>query len=109
MDENTLKPPSPPGLDNLSPPLKDFVAFFDLDQDLIDAAAKTCTESKSPDLTRDGLATWLKALPESEKNAILLRLVDGEGPRLALDLEARFRRDREKAARSAVKKSKAGG
>jgi hypothetical protein len=65
----------PPGLSQLDPALRAFAEFFAIDQDLIAAAAEA-----SPDLTAtvEPLERWMGLLPETERNAFLLRVARGE-------------------------------
>lgn len=70
-----MEPPVPPGLGQLDPALQAFAEFFAIDQDLIAAAAEV-----SPDLTAtdEPLERWVTLLPETERNAFLLRMARGE-------------------------------
>lgn len=73
--EPLIEPPVPPGLRQLDPALRAFAEFFAIDQDLIAAAAEA-----SPDLTAtvEPLERWIGLLPETERNAFLLRVARGE-------------------------------
>lgn len=70
-----IEPPVPPGLGQLTAPLRAFIEFFGVDQDLVAAAAQT-----SPPLTAtdEPLAQWVPLLPEAERNAFLVRVARGE-------------------------------
>jgi hypothetical protein len=74
-DEDIIEPPVPPNLSHLSPALHSFVDLFGLDEDLISAAAENspiAVEESEP------IEAWVTALPESERNAFLVRLARGE-------------------------------
>ncbi len=69
--EPLIEPPVPPGLGQLDPALRALMEFFAIDQDLVAAAAMV-----SPDLTPDTepLDRWVTLLPETERNAFLVRV-----------------------------------
>jgi hypothetical protein len=73
--EDLIEPPVPPNLKKLSPALKEFAEFFMVDEDLITAAA---AESVSAQATSEPIEEWLAALPETERNRYLLRVISGE-------------------------------
>jgi hypothetical protein len=71
-----LEPPVPAGLDRLTPPLKSFVKLFEIDEDLLAAAAEaSAAKSAAPELDIEKL---IAGLPERERNEFLLRLASGE-------------------------------
>jgi hypothetical protein len=72
-DEDEVEPPLPPGLDALPAPLARFAEFLRIDEDLIAAAAEA---SRDATADRSGLAAWLTALPEREKDELLLEFVE---------------------------------
>lgn len=51
FEEETLEPPVPPGLDELSPALTDFMALFEIDKDLVAAAAKGSSAATIPTIS----------------------------------------------------------
>jgi len=73
--DDPIEPPVPPGLGQLTGPLQAFVEFFDVDQDLVGAAA-----AASPSLraTEEPIERWVPLLPEAERNAFLVRAARGE-------------------------------
>ena len=85
-----LEPPVPPNLADLDAQLKSFVDFMRIDTDLI---AVTAENSISEDRRIDSkaLKTWIQNLPESEKDDILIRLVEMPSPHLGVELEHRFK------------------
>jgi hypothetical protein len=85
--EELISPPVPPNLQSLSPALENFVAFFDLDPDLVTAAAQF-----SPTVTPsdEALGAHLDRLSDDEKDRILRLLLRGEA-HLDITLAARLR------------------
>lgn len=85
-DEDLTEPPVPPNLKKLSPALRNFIEFFNLDQDLVAAAAQA--SPNAAEVNRD-LEGFLPRLPEEERMQFLIRLLKGE-PRLDIELKRRL-------------------
>ena len=87
-DESALEPPVPPGLQMLTPALESFVELFDVDEDLIQAAAE---QSANPAIeTSDSdLRRAIEQMSPQEREDFLLRLAKGE-PHLSLALKRRL-------------------
>jgi hypothetical protein len=90
LDGSAVEPPVPPGLRQLTEPLKALVEFLRIDQDLLAIAAE-----RSPDLTATrpsaaDINRWLETLPVAAKDAVILRLLAGEGTDLRLELLRRY-------------------
>lgn len=88
-DEDVVEPPVPAGLGDLPASLHRLVDFLRIDQDLLAAAAQA-----SPDLAPTGpsRARWrsgLASLPPREKDALLLRVLDGD-PHVSTELRRRL-------------------
>lgn len=77
VDEDAPEPPVPPGLGDLSASLQAFTEFLDLDPNLVAAAAETSGPLATP--SRDDLTAWVAALPASEKDRLVVDLLDGQG------------------------------
>ncbi|MBK8021204.1 MAG: hypothetical protein IPK19_07145 [Chloroflexi bacterium] len=86
-DEDLTEPPVPPDLHALTPALHGFLEFFEIDPDLVAAAAETSTKAEH---TIEELAPLLDRLSGSEKQAFLVRLLSGE-PHLDVILARRLR------------------
>jgi len=88
MDDDTCEPPVPSGLNELSKPLRNFVELFDVDEYLLQVAAKSSAarEVVSDDILRQAIAK----LSREECNEFLLRLAQGE-PRLSVEINRRLR------------------
>ncbi|WP_020472940.1 hypothetical protein [Zavarzinella formosa] len=99
--EDEVEPPVPPGLGNLSPALIDFAHFLQINDDLIAAAAEGSANAEEKQTTANDCSEWVAALPEAEKNTMLVRVMDGEAGLLNVELLQRFRS--ELAARSGAK------
>jgi hypothetical protein len=79
-----------PGIGPLTDPLEACARFFDIDPDLVQAAAETGTAAAA--MSRDSLRGALASIPEAEKTELLLRVVDGDGHVVAAELKRRFRK-----------------
>jgi hypothetical protein len=93
LDDDELEPVLPPGCPGLgepSGPLDALAEFLRIDPDLVAAAAEGMPAG-DPEQTRSALQAWLAALPGAEKDALLLRVADGEGPAARGELLKRFR------------------
>ncbi|MDQ2997150.1 MAG: hypothetical protein M3R61_08865, partial [Chloroflexota bacterium] len=73
--DDSIEPPVPPGLGQLSAPLQAFAEFFGIDQDLIAAAAIASPALKA---TKEPIERWVPLLPELERNSLLVRAARGE-------------------------------
>jgi hypothetical protein len=73
--DDLIEPPIPPGLGQLTVPLRAFMEFFGIDQDLVGAAALTSPPLKA---TKEPIERWVPLLPEAERNAFLVRAARGE-------------------------------
>jgi hypothetical protein len=74
-NEDLTEPPVPSGLHNLSPTLRNFTDFFEIDMDLVNAAAKDSERRSQPEVQ---LSDYLEHLPDDEKLDFLKRLLAGE-------------------------------
>src|SRR5262249_35135564 len=61
--DDPIEPPVPPGLGQLSAPLRAFIEFFEIDQDLVGAAATVSPALKATD---EPIERWVALLPEAE-------------------------------------------
>jgi hypothetical protein len=91
LDDDTVEPPPPLGLDRLSAALRAFARFLRVDGDLIAVAAERSAPLDAARPSRSELAQWIGGLPDSEKNELLLRLVAEGDPHLGAELLQRFR------------------
>ena len=84
------EPIAPDGLATLPAPLKSLADFLGLDGDLIKAAAERSGNLSALSPSRAKLAAWIAAIPEAEKNALLLGMTEDSDSRSRLDLQRRF-------------------
>jgi hypothetical protein len=78
VDETEFEPPVPPGLRELSRPLRAVVEFLRLDEDLLSAAAEASEPLTSIDSSAGHVRRWVAGLPAREKEDVLVRLVTGD-------------------------------
>jgi hypothetical protein len=90
LDDDEPEPPVPPGLRGLSGPLKALADFLRLDPDLLAAAAEASPALQPKTASAAALSHWVTALPESEKDEMLVRLLRGDDAHLRAELLCRF-------------------
>jgi hypothetical protein len=98
-EDDRPEPPVPPGMRALSPSLEALADFLRVDADLLETAARADTGDAPKEPTRQQLADWIAALPEAEKNDLLLQVAEQEAPLLHAQLRNRFRHEHARAAR----------
>ncbi|MCY4189516.1 MAG: hypothetical protein OXD30_13635, partial [Bryobacterales bacterium] len=79
-----------PGIGPLTSPLASLAEFFRIDQDLLSAAAEMPSDADGGCSFADVSRATLQAVPDSEKTALLLRLVDGD-PHVAAEVRGKVR------------------
>ena len=87
-----LEPPVPAGLGQLTPSLKTLAKFLRLGPGIIDVAAERSTPLKETRLSEKAVRAWIAAIPNAEKDDLLLRLIRGEA-QLGAELVRRLRAD----------------
>jgi hypothetical protein len=97
FSEDTLEPPVPAGLRELSAPLDSFIEFLGIDEDLVEVAASASAPLKEGP-SRKELATWIQGLPANEKDDLLIDFLSESSERCRLELLQRFRRENGVAA-----------
>ncbi|MGW0820996.1 hypothetical protein [Streptomyces sp. NPDC002845] len=87
------EPPVPAGLGELTAPQRALADFLRVDADLlaVSAQASPASPKEPPRPTKKELVPLIAALPQKEKDALLLRLALGAEPRLRTDLLHRLR------------------
>jgi hypothetical protein len=80
-----------PGIGPLTGALEAFAAFFDIDPDLVQAAAES--NAANTTVSKDDLREALATISEREKTELLLRLMEGDG-HVAAELKGKIRRER---------------
>ncbi|MCC9309306.1 hypothetical protein LN042_19830 [Kitasatospora sp. RB6PN24] len=89
----SVEPPVPAGLDRLTAPQRALADFLRVDADLLAVAAKASPPAPAPRKRpgKEELTPLIAALPEAEKNDLLLRLALGDEPQLGASLLRRLR------------------
>ncbi|GAA1971761.1 hypothetical protein [Amycolatopsis minnesotensis] len=88
LDLDELEPPVPPGLATLNGPLRTLAEFLRIDENLLAVAAQASGQADEVDAD---LAAFVKALPQKDKDALLVRTVTGD-PHVAAEVKQLFRR-----------------
>jgi hypothetical protein len=89
-DTTRVEPAVPAGLRQLTEPLKALVEFLQIDQDLLAVAAERSPDLKETKPSATDVDRWLQTLPVAAKDAIIFRLLSGEGAGLRLELLRRY-------------------
>jgi len=71
IDENTLEPPVPNGLKQLSNAQKNYARYLDLDEAMINIASENCNDLQNDEINTE---KWISKLSEEEKCNFLVRL-----------------------------------
>jgi hypothetical protein len=90
LDEEEEEPPVPPGMGKLSGALRRFYDFMRVSPHLIDVAAEASDKAAKGPSTEE-MSSWLAGLPSGDKDALLLRLMQGEGVVVSGELLREFR------------------
>jgi hypothetical protein len=98
-DDEDVEPPVPPGLGRLSPALKTFVEFLRVSDDMVAVAAERSADKQVEGPASSDLKRWIQDLPDADKNALLLRLAEGNELHARADLLRRFRESTASAGR----------
>ena len=92
LSPHATEPPVPAGLNKLTAPLQSLAHFLGLDGELIDAAAERSRKLSASIPSRAKLAAWIAAMPEVEKNELLLGMAQNNDSCSRIDLLRRFDR-----------------
>ena len=90
-EEDELEPPVPAGLRALTAPQRALADFLRLDPDLLQVAARTSPPLAEAKDDSGRLATWIEELPAKQGKAFLLRVAQGQGHQVQMELLRRFR------------------
>ena len=89
VDDDEPEPCIPPNLHKLSASESSFADFLGIDSNLIEVAARASSKATGNTVNRKKLESWVRELPEDEKDKLLLRLLDDD-PQLGTELRTRF-------------------
>ncbi|MFC5953173.1 hypothetical protein ACFP51_01305 [Streptomyces pratens] len=88
---SAIEPPVPAGLAHLTGPQQALADFLRIDPHLLTAAARAGGAAPSQAIDKDALAAWIHALPQREKDVLLLDAALGTTPQPGPALLARHR------------------
>ena len=91
LDEDELEPPVPAGLGTLSGPLHALIEFLEIDKDLVEVAAQA-SQQPAAGLSHEELSLWIRGLPETDKNELLVAAAVESDEVWRNNLTRRFRR-----------------
>ena len=80
-----------PGIGPMTAPLAAFAEFFDIDPDLVQAAAERSAVAGASGISADDAGRVIAAMPDREKTGLLVRLFEGT-PHVAAELRAEVRK-----------------
>ncbi len=87
LDDEEVEPPVPPGLGDLDGSLERLVDFLRVDTDLLEVAAAASPPLAARTLTREAIRKWMAGRPRAEKDDYLERLLTGDEPALAAEVQ----------------------
>jgi hypothetical protein len=90
LDDDEVEPPVPANLATLTSGQRSLVNFIRLDQSLLDAATEGSRRRDIGEPTKAQLTAWVRALPASEKDALIVGLMRGEEPYAGTRLLRRY-------------------
>lgn len=97
FSEDAMEPPVPAGLRELSAPLDTLIEFLGLDEDLVEVAASASAPLKDGP-SRRVLAAWVRGLPASEKDDLIVEVLSDSSERRRVEFLQRFQRENTVAA-----------
>jgi hypothetical protein len=95
--ETEKEPSVPPNLSDLSGAQENLVDFLRLDRDLLAAAAQNSPRAKNEASSGEATAHWIASLPVSQKDEMLVQVMEGAAARVGMELQPRFRRQQVEA------------
>lgn len=93
MEGDETEPPVPPGLSAATSALGAFTRFMRVGDELLDVARKRSPAATEREPTAGAFARWVRALPVSDKDDLLIGAMNSGAPRLGAMLRRRFRRE----------------
>jgi hypothetical protein len=87
--EDDPEPPVPPGLGKLNAALDCLADFLGIDADLISAAAARSPDEQVYTPSKKEIGEWVRTLPSAEKDAIVVKLIEGDDPHLSAEVRRR--------------------
>src|SRR5207302_2954857 len=90
LDDDSVEPPLPSNLRNLTPALSNLADFLRIDSDLLAVVVEASPSQKLRSADRTAMAAWVASLPASEKDDLLVRMMEGNDPHIGTELRSRF-------------------
>src|SRR3954447_17452646 len=90
LDDDDSEPPVPAGLGTLTASLKALASFLRVSDDLLGVAAARSAPRRESQAPAGDLARWVAALPMAEKDALVVRVLEGDALYLRAELLRRF-------------------
>lgn len=109
VEDDMPEPPIPAGLRELTASLQSLVEFLDIDADLLEVAAELSVDRELAAPSSEMSSGWIAALPEQEKNSLLLQVASGEDAHVGINLIRRFQRESASTAASEPSASRTAG
>lgn len=90
IEDDKTEPPVPPGLGELTAPLRALADFLRIDDSLIEAAAEASPPLTAQIDSAEDMKPWIEAIPSREKDALLYRLTRESPMAVQRDILRRF-------------------
>jgi hypothetical protein len=94
VEEEEAEPPVPPGLRELTAPLRALADFLRIDETLIEVAAEVSPPLAAERNSAEELRSWIQALPGADKDSLLYRLAQESPMAVQREIRRRFREAR---------------
>lgn len=94
VEDDEVEPPVPPGLGELTAPLRALTDFLRIDDSLIEAAAEASPPFAQSD-SAENLRSWIETLPLREKDSLLYRVTQEPPTAVQREMLRRFRQARQ--------------
>jgi hypothetical protein len=94
VEEEEVEPPVPPGLQDLTAPLRALADFLRVDETLIEVAAEVSPPLAAERDSAEELRSWIQALPGPDKDSLLYRLAQESPMAVQREILRRFRESR---------------
>jgi len=94
VQEEKAEPPVPPGLRELTVPLRALADFLRIDETLIEVAAEVSLPLAAERDSAEELRSWIQALPCPDKDSLLYRLAQESPVAVQREILRRFREAR---------------
>jgi len=94
VEDGGIEPPVPPGLRELTAPLRALADFLRIDETLIEVAAEVSPPLAAERDSAEELRSWIQALPGPDKDSLLYRLAQESPMAVQREILRQFRQAR---------------